>query len=326
MAYIRKVASGRWQASIRRRGHSLSKTFATKANAEAWARKTESDLEHGQLFKSTTMTVSDLLERYEREVTEHKKGKSQEASRLRLLASELGKHSLGDLTAEICSRWAKSRLASVSSDTVRRDLAVLSAAIETGRVLWEIEIKGNAARTALSSLTKSRAMKRPNRRVRRVSDEELSAILAELGPVMRNMVLFDLETAMRRGEVARMEWEHLAGNRLLIPDDKTGKSQFIPLSSRAMEILEGVQPEPEKRHGSVFGMKPDSITQAFDRACERAGIQDLRFHDIRHEATSRLFERGLSIEEVATITRHSDWRSLKIYTHPSLDHISSKLG
>lgn len=322
MANIRKLSSGRWQVSIRRRGHSLSKTFKTKAMAESWARDREREIEQGELFAPISMTVSELLNKYEREVTEHKKGKGQESARITLLKTGLGQHSLGSLTPEIVSEWAKTRLRSVGSDTVRRDLSVLSAAVHTGKILWGLPVKDNAAQIAVQSLTKSRTMKRPQRRVRRISDEELERLLWELGEPMNLMVCFALETAMRRGELARMKWGHIKGQSLLIQDDKTGKTTTIPLSTRALAILEAVEGDK----GPVFNLRPDSITQAFDRACERAGIRDLRFHDLRHEATNRLFERGLKIEEVAAITRHSDWRSLKIYTHPSHELIAKKLG
>lgn len=324
MAHLRKLDSGRWQVSIRRRGHSLSKTFKTKAMADSWARDREQEIERGELFSPVSMTVKELLEKYEREVTEHKKGRAQESARIELLTDALGKYSLGELSPEIVSTWAKGRLLTVGSDTVRRDLAVLSAAIHTAKVLWGVPLKDNPAQISVQSLTKSRTMKRPQRRVRRISDEELERLLWALQEPMCILVCFALETAMRRGEIARMRWEHVSGSTVLIEDDKTGKTTKIPLSSRAIKLLGIVKGDEEE--GPVFNMRPDSITQAFDRACERAGIRDLRFHDLRHEATSRLFEMGLSIEEVASITRHSDWRSLKIYTHPSHTLIAKKLG
>lgn len=324
MAYVRKLPSGRWQVSIRKKGvMPISKTFRTKAAAESWAKERESEIDRDGVVTDSDMSLSDLLDKYEREVTEKKKGKGQESSRIKLLKASLGAYRVTSLSAGDVARFASERLKKHSSDTVRRDVAVLSAALETALVLRWVPLRANSAREAVKTLTRSRSLKSPNRRVRRISDEELEKILWELKPPMCTLVCFALETAMRRGELAKMKWEHIKGKSLLIPDDKTGKSATIPLSSAADKLLAGIKGEGK---GSVFGLRPDSITQAFDRACERAGVKDLRVHDLRHEATSRLFERGLTIEEVATITRHSDWRSLKIYTHPSHSHILSKLG
>lgn len=325
MAYIRRLPSGRWQVSIRKKGvKPLSKTFRTKAAADIWARERESEIDNSGAVTESDGTIAELLDRYEREVTAKKKGKSQEASRIAILKAALGPLTATSLTAGDVAGFVADRLIAVSSDTVRRDVAVLSAALETALVLRWLPLKTNAAREAVRSLTRSRSLKSPNRRVRRISFEEQERLLWALNPPLCTLVCFALETAMRRGELAKMRWEHVKAYLLLIPDDKTGKSSSIPLSSTAAKLLQSLP--GDHKAGLVFGLQPDSITQAFDRACQRAGIHDLRFHDLRHEATSRLFERGLTIEEVATITRHSDWRSLKIYTHPSHHYIRSKLG
>ncbi len=130
---------------------------------------------------------------------------------------------------------------------------------------------------------------------------------------------------MRRGEIAAMKWEHvdLKTRTLTIPETKTGEPRRIPLSSRAVAVLKSL---PRRIDGYVFGMRKDSITQAFDRACKRAGIEDLRYHDLRHEATSRLFERGLNPMEVAAITGHKTLQMLKRYTHLRAEDLVAKLG
>lgn len=323
MAYIRKLPSGRWQASIRKKGiMPVSKTFRTKAAADSWARERESEIDRDGSITESDMSLSDLLDKYEREMTAKKKGKGPESYRIKIIKAAVGAYRATSLTAGDVAKFAAERLKKNASDSVRRDLAVLSAVLETAKVLRWVPIKSNAAREAINTMTRSRSLKSPTRRVRRISDEELDKVLTELKQPMCTLVCFALETAMRRGELSKMRWEHVNGNALLIPDDKTGKSVTIPLSLAAVCILNRLK----DRTGSVFNLKPDSITQAFDRACERAGVVNLRVHDLRHEATSRLFEHGLTIEEVAAITRHSDWRSLKIYTHPSHSHIISKLG
>ncbi len=130
---------------------------------------------------------------------------------------------------------------------------------------------------------------------------------------------------MRRGEIANMRWEHLKlSERLLsIPKTKTDVSRVIPLSQRAAATLAALA---GTRQGHVFPLKPDSITQAFGRARERAGLAGLRFHDLRHEGTSRLFEKGLGLMEVALITGHQSLSMLKRYTHLRPESLLEKLG
>ena len=97
----------------------------------------------------------------------------------------------------------------------------------------------------------------------------------------------------------------------------------IPLSSKAIEILRQL---PLDIKGQVFPIRADSITQAFDRCRQRAGIKNLRLHDLRHEATSRFFEKGLNIIEVSSITGHKDLSMLKRYTHLRPEDLAKKLG
>lgn len=327
MGTVRKRKSGRWQAIIRRKGHpSISQTFATKAAALQFIRVSETDLDRGIAPDdgSGNVLLKDLFDRYEREVTMHKKGAAIEKIRLKALSTEFGALSAKDLTAEHVSGYALRRLENVKSDTVRRDLVVLSGVIETARVIWGKPLLENVVQRAVNALTRTRTMKKPQRRIRRISDEELSALYVELSDTMRAIVVIALETAMRRGEIARAKWSDINGNTLTIHEDKSGNlTSTIPLSTLAMLTFSAVERLDDD---SVFHMESGSISQAFKRACTRAKIKDLRFHDLRHEATSRLFEKGLSIEEVAAITRHSDWKSLKIYTHPSVSKIAKKLS
>jgi len=311
------MGSGRWQAVVRRVGFpSKSKTFRTKSAALAWARDREDEFETGVFVQEPDLFCT-LLDRYAKEILPRKKGQAQERSRIRLLREGFGEVLITRLTADRIVAWADDRLVHVGSDTVSRDLALLSSVIETAQVLWSVGFRDNPARIAIRILLRTRTLKSRVSRDRRLQPGEYRRLRSALGPTMRELVRFALETAMRRSEIARVSKSDLSVTGLRIVEDKAGRTSVIPISRKARRILEGC---------GGFGMRPDSITQAFDRACKRSGISDLRFHDLRHEATSRLFERGLSIEEVASITRHSDWRSLKRYTHPSALRIAEKLG
>ncbi len=139
------------------------------------------------------------------------------------------------------------------------------------------------------------------------------------------IITWAIETAMRRGEISAMQWENLdrKARVLLLPETKNGTSRRVPLSSRALVALDGL---PRRIDGKVWSMKPDSISQAFERVCASAGVEGLTFHDLRHEATSRLFEKGLNPMEVAAITGHKTLQMLKRYTHLRAEDLVGRLG
>jgi integrase len=170
----------------------------------------------------------------------------------------------------------------------------------------------------------------PTGRERRLEGDEEARLLDALSQnlIMHAAVRFALETAMRRGELAAMKWRDVDLHRclLIIPETKTGTPRTIPLSSRAMNVLRELRAHPTSIDGVVFTRRPPYFTERFAAARKRAGIEDLRFHDLRHEAVSRLFERGLNVMEVATISGHQDLRMLNRYTHLRPEDLLKKLG
>ena len=141
---------------------------------------------------------------------------------------------------------------------------------------------------------------------------------------VQSIVLLALETGMRRSEILSLKWVNIfiEDRYLILPDTKNGDSRAVPLSSKAVNILNSL----EKSSDSLFFIKPDAVTRAFKRACVRVGLKDLRFHDIRHEATSRFFELGLNTMEVSAITGHKTLTMLKRYTHLKAKDLALKLG
>jgi integrase len=140
------------------------------------------------------------------------------------------------------------------------------------------------------------------------------------------LVQLALETAMRQGELLRLHWEYIDLNRRTahLPDTKNGEARTVPLSSTAIAVLRAL---PRTLHGDVFrGVTTEAVKRSYMRATRRACIKDLRFHDLRHEATTRLFEKGLNIMEVASVTGHKDLRMLRRYTHLKAEDLARKLG
>lgn len=323
MAYFQERDNGTVTARIRRHGVAQSETFSTRADAEAWARKVESEIERGLWRDSTEAertALAEALRRYEREKTGEKRGEVQERSVLRGLHDEpLARLTLARVrsvdVAQMVERWKRAGLAPA---TVRRRLSVLSHVFATAAREWGMESLGNPV--ALLKLPPLR-----NGRERRVSDEEINAVIAAsnsalLPPVMRLAV----ETAMRRGEIVGMRWEHIDLRRRVVhlPETKNGTSRDVPLSTAAVAVLEAL---PRRLDGRAFACRQDVITQAFARACERAAIENLRFHDLRHEATSRLAER-LEMHELMKVTGHKDPRMLARYYHPRAADLAKKIG
>jgi integrase len=144
-------------------------------------------------------------------------------------------------------------------------------------------------------------------------------------PYLLPIVRLAIETAMRQGELVSMHWTHtdLKRRTIFLAHTKNGDSRTVPLSTDAVAVLSAL---PYDINGHVFpGVTTESIKKAFIRATRRAGIEDLHFHDLRHEATTRLFERGLNIMEVATITGHKDLRMLRRYTHLKAEDLAKRL-
>ena len=109
-----------------------------------------------------------------------------------------------------------------------------------------------------------------------------------------------------------------------LPQTKNGRSRSVPLSSRALATLSELP--AEAIHGPLFPIGMDSLEYYWRKACRLVDIEDLKFHDLRHEATSRLFERGLDVMEVASITGHRTLAMLARYTHLKAAKLAAKLG
>jgi len=141
---------------------------------------------------------------------------------------------------------------------------------------------------------------------------------------MLPVILWAIETGMRRGEILRMKWSHVdeKSRTLLIPTTKNGHSRRIPLTDEALKILSGLDKSTE----TVFPISANSVRLTWRRMAAKLGLKGLRFHDLRHEAISTLFERGLNIPEVSMISGHRDWASLKIYTQPRPADVLRKLN
>ncbi|HHZ7017628.1 TPA: tyrosine-type recombinase/integrase, partial [Pseudomonas aeruginosa] len=324
MAYFEKRGSA-WRAQIRRKGHpTLSATFDTKAEAQRWAAEIEGDMSRSRFVDTRAAmrtTLGKALEQYEREISEHKKGASQERGRIRRwLAHPLAAKGLGEITPSDLAEYRDSRLKDgASSSTVRLDLAIISHLYTIAAKEWRLE--------GLTNPCKNLRMPKGSRaRERRPTTLELRKIYAEaakLHPELPVIIELAADTAMRRSELLLLRREQIRDKVAVLEDTKNGERRMVPLSSRARELLKSL---PARIDGKVFSLAPNTVSNYFPKACEAAGVSGLTFHDLRHEATSRLFERGFSMMEVAAITGHKTLAMLKRYTHLSPHALADKLG
>ena len=316
-----------WQVKIRRRGYPpQSATFDTRGKAETWAKHVETDMDRGTFASDTeagSTTLAEALDRYEREITPGKKGAHDEHYKLNVWRkSALACRFLSSIQGKDLALWRDAELERGSAPgTIRRRLALLSHVFVIAKREWGMSSLVNPADNV-------RLPAPGQARDRRLVDDELPRLLTaahayggEIGP----LIIWAIETAMRRGEIAAMRWDHLdrRARVLLIPETKTGTPRRVPLSTAALGVLDGL---PRRLDGRVWAMRPDSISQAFERVCKSAGIEGLTFHDLRHEATSRLFEKGLNPMQVAAITGHKTLQMLKRYTHLRAEDLVGMLG
>jgi len=327
MATFRKRGPYQWQAQVRKKGQLLqTKTFETRAQAEQWARAIEVEMDKGVFVsraEAESTTLKELLERYLAEVTPLKKGVEPETNRLRaFMRLPLARRFVAGIRGVDMARFRDERLRQVSSSTVKRDLVLLGHVFEVARKEWGIHVHNPVRDIKLPADGRPR-----DRRLHAGEETRLVAACREArNPYLLPVVQLALETAMRQGELLRLRWEHIDLNRRTahLPDTKNGEARTVPLSTTATQVLRTL---PRSLHGQAFpGVTTEAIKRAYIRAVRRAGIEDLRFHDLRHEATTRLFEKGLNIMEVASITGHKDLRMLRRYTHLKAEDLARKLG
>lgn len=311
----------RWQGRVAIKGYPEQvKSFETGAEAYAWGAQVAQQVQERGYAAPDRTTLQGALKRYQLEVSAHKKGAIKEASVIRgVLAHRLATLQLTKIKgADIAGYRDDMKARGAAPATIVRHLALLSDLFNTARREWSVEI------TNPVELVKKPVIR--NARSRRVTAVELDKIIdATESLELRAVVLLAIETCMRRSEIASLLWRDINLNRrvAVLNDTKNGESRDVPLSSRAVELLQSL---PRRIDGRVFGITADSITQAFGRACRRAGIQDVRIHDLRHEGVSRLFELGLNPMEVAAVSGHKTLQMLKRYTHLKAEDLAKKLG
>lgn len=266
------------------------------------------------------MTLAEALKQYQSRVSILKKGYKQECYRIEQLSNtSLGQKQIRDITSVDIASYRDERLTNynaktkklLSPSTVRLELSLLSNLFEIGKIEWGI--------CDDNPVQKIRKPKMPPGRERRVTAREERLILRYCHNYSNNelysIVVLALETAMRQGEILGLHWEHLNLKTRVahLPETKNGSKRDVPLSIKARDALVRLGVKPA---GRVFGYQSEGIKSTWRYMCQKLEIENLHFHDLRHEAISRLFELGtLDLMEIAAISGHKSLSMLKRYTH-----------
>lgn len=350
MATLVKTPSGTWKAVIRKTGWpTASKTFRTKRDAEDWARRTEDEMVRGvyiQRAPAERMTVEAALQRYLREITPTKRPSTQasEHKKTRPLIQQLGKYSLAALSAEIIAQYRDRRLAGDADDvgnliprsnnTVRLELALLSH-------LFTIAIKEWGMGLPTNPVSNIRRPAPGTGRNRRLTSEEAQrlrdAVASGSNPMLGWIVQIAQETGMRLSEITGLKRNDvdLAKRVVRLEVTKNGSRRNVPLTRMATDAMRNALANPARPKGVelvFFGepgkdgvRRPYLFDKAWADAKKLARLENFRFHDLRHEAVSRLVEAGLSDQEVAAISGHKSMQMLKRYTHLRAEDLVGRL-
>ena len=324
MASIRKRRQ-KWEVRVRRSGFkTVCKSFIKKADAEAWARQVEIHFDRGEApfdERQKYKTFADIAERYLKEVSPTKKSFPVEFYRIPLLIKRpFAKMRLCELNGPTIASFRDGRIKEVSSASVRKEMYLISAIIQHANAEWlQKPIANPIHQIAKPKDSKPRAVRLSNQDRNKL----LNALEASKHKILKSIILFALETGLRRGEILRIHWEDIDLSRglLLLRETKNGQSRIVPLSPSAIKILT-LLPRHEK---SAFPISSNACRLAWERLRDKAALPNLRFHDLRHDAISRFFERGLTIPEVTMMSGHKTKSQLFRYAHADFTSLKKKL-
>lgn len=315
-----------WRARVRVKGfRDMTRSFDTRQEAETWAKRVEAQLFAGVDTVpdlSSELTLGEALDKYKEEETPHKKGSVQEIRRIEAWKQHpLAKLKLSLLTPQHFIAYRNERLKKVKKNTVRLDLSLISSLFKVAADEWGMPYLKNPVSLRKLSVSKGRD--------RRLNDEEAARFERELlkcrNLIVRLIVAFAMHTAARQGELLRLRREdvNLKRRTVIFRDTKNGDDRAVPLSRDAFVIIEGLLNHHDDE--LVFPITRDALVSAWRRILERAEIENFRFHDLRHEGTTRLFERGPTTMEVQKITGHKTLSMLVRYTQMNVDLVVDRL-
>jgi|EndMetStandDraft_5_1072996.scaffolds.fasta_scaffold86492_1 integrase len=336
MANFTQLPSGNWRVQVRRKKRYVAETFRRRKDGEEWALDIERNIDRSGSPKPKAAfrvrTFGDLIDLHVKDMKEvGRPPRRSKAAVLEALKETLGTVKLTQLNRERLIEFGRNRAKQGAGPaTLAIDFAFIRTVATHAAAVHGLEVSAEEVRLARFAMKHLGLVGRSEERDRRPTQDELNELIEYFESNRRQfipmgrIVRYAVATTMRQEEICRPDWPDIdMKKRLLIirdrkdPRAKEGNDQKVPLLNLtgydAWEIM--LQQRIITRgHGRVFPYNHRSVGKAFARACEELKIEDLHFHDLRHEGTSRLFEAGLTIERVALVTGHKDWRTLRRYT------------
>lgn len=352
MATYSKLPSGTWRVQVRRKGRYISETFLKRDDARRWAIETEGRIDRGETPTPSRAahirTFGELIDLHVADMKSVGKapGRSKAAT-LKMLKTRLGVKRLAQLDRQFFIDFGRERAAEGAGPvTLGMDVGAIKLVLSHAAAVHGLPVSVEPIDMARIALKRLDLIGKGAERDRRPSDEELERLISHFDGKPRQtipmgaVIRFAIATAMRQEEIFRVVWgDYAARTRMLTirdrkdPRAKAGNDQRIPLLSISgfdpVAIIEKQASARSNRDLRIFPYNPRSAGTAFTRACQALGIKDLHFHDLRHEGTSRLFEAGFQIPQVALVTGHKDWKMLRRYTHQrpeTLHQIASSMA
>jgi integrase len=326
---VNSDGSTTYRAQIRVRGFApISKSFTRRTDAKRWIEETKTAMRSGTLVSTEAerTTLTEALERYLREVTPKKKGRVREERRVKAwMKHALAVRFLSQLHGKDFAKDRDARLAAgASQSTVRSELMLISALYKIARKEWGMPtLRNPIADIAVPNPGRSNERKR-----KFVGDEEqrLLAALRAIGPYFAPLAELAIESAMRQGELLALAWTDVDLEKRIanLRDTKNSEAREVPLSSRAVEIIRAL-PRALSDAAPLFPMGQDTVIRTFRAACTAVGIKNLKFHDLRHVATTRICKR-VSMQEAMKITGHKTPSMLMRYYQPDVEELARKLA
>jgi integrase len=341
MAYIQKRGEF-WRAEVNRKGYKpVYRSFDTRKEADAWATQTEAAMTTGAFVDkklADNTTLAQALERYRQKIVPDKLHPYQENKRIdRWLSHDLAYRTLGNLRGRDFAEYRDARRAAGRAEnTIRLELSIISHLFETARKEWGMAGLINPVediQLPSGSVERERRLDRKEHiRLRR-------HLRQSKNPYAIHAFDLAIETSLRQGTLFKLRWEwvNFDTHMITIPRSERrvknkGVPAIVPMSTRTFAILRKLhtkmmlEQNGGKANGFILNTTQNAVVCVWKKAVARLEIEDLRWHDLRHEATSRLFERGLAVMEVASMTGHRSMQMLKRYTHLNPENFREKLG
>jgi integrase len=300
--------------------HREAKTLDRKQAAYAWLEKREKELKApGGLERKNDVPFRKVIARYLEEY-EGNMGSTKAACLKKIMESDLGSINCSDMTSDKLVAFAKTLR--VKAQTRANYFSHLSPIFSVGTPVWKYPLSKQEFENAVASMKHLKLVAKSAARDRRPTLDELDRLMEHFAgrrsdsAPMQKIITFAIFSTRRQEEITRIQWADLKGDRILVramkdPQNKEQNNVLCELTPEALQIINSMP----QVNSAIFPISADAISAAFTKACKLLGIEDLHFHDLRHEGISRLFEMGRTIPQVAAISGHRSWSSLKRYTH-----------